>query len=449
MQTKLSIIIPVYNSEKYIDRCLQSIMRQDLEDIEIICVDDGSTDNTYNILLWYQKNYSNIKVYKQSRKYAGVARNLGLSKAEGEYVHFLDADDYIYDNVYSQIYSQAVASKLDCLKFRCFCFMADSGTQKEEEYVEYSLFNVHEKFFDGRVLNPREYIDLMIRKLTCAPWSGIYRRDFLINNNIVFNDLKCVNDRSFYVSVLINAERVSLSDAVVVNHQMGRDTSLVGIRANNFDCVYKSYYIVEDIVKNTSEKIRRETLQAELMGIFYDYNNLPRDIQEKEKARFDEFIDHLDMNDIIQSKNADSNMDISQANKIAQIQSDVSGICYYNYSKLTSTGKRIEDILDKNKIDEIYVYGLGEIGRMVMSDLKLSNSDRVKGIFDKRADNNEIFAMGSKNISVKKPSEIPLDEVPILVTPARDYLDITKELIDMGINEKRIILLCDLLKLAP
>ncbi len=446
MQPKISVVIPVYNGEKHIDRCLQSVIRQDLDDIEIICVDDGSTDNTYNILLWYQQHFPMVRVYRQSRQYAGIARNFGLRKAKGEYVHFLDSDDYLYDNVYSQIYNQAALNKLDCLKFRCFCFLADSGVQKEEEHLDYSLFNVPEKFFDGRLLNTEDDIDLMVRKFSCTPWSGIYRREFLIDNNIVFNDLICVNDRSFYASVIINAQRISLSNTVVVNHQIGRETSLVGIRTKNFECHYKSFYIIEKIVENSSEKIRNAIMQTELLGIVYWFDSMPPNIKDKEQERFNKFIDNLDMKYITYNENMESQWNISREKKIEQIRGDVSGECYYRYSKLTSSGKRIEDILDRKKIEEIYVYGTGEIGRMVLSDLSISNSDKVKGIFDKRAEKDETFQNGLKVLPVKKPNEIPLDDVPIIVTPSKDYMEIIQELIGLGIDQRRIVLLCDLLK---
>ena len=93
-QPKVSVIIPVYNTEKYLRECLDSVVNQTLRDIEIICVDDGSTDASPEILRKYAEKDSRVQVFTQEKSNAGAARNVGLSKAAGEYLAFLDSDDY-------------------------------------------------------------------------------------------------------------------------------------------------------------------------------------------------------------------------------------------------------------------------------------------------------------------------------------------------------------------
>ena len=99
MNPIVSVIIPVYNQEKYLDECLSSVCGQTLRDIEIMCVNDGSTDESLKILNKYAKNDSRIHVFSQSNQGAGVARNLGLSKAKGKYLSFLDSDDVVNANI--------------------------------------------------------------------------------------------------------------------------------------------------------------------------------------------------------------------------------------------------------------------------------------------------------------------------------------------------------------
>lgn len=94
MPVKISVIVPVFNMERYIGLCLDSILAQSLEGIEVICIDDGSTDGTYHVLKQYAKRYSNVLAFRQERRGAGAARNLGLRKARGSFVAFMDADDY-------------------------------------------------------------------------------------------------------------------------------------------------------------------------------------------------------------------------------------------------------------------------------------------------------------------------------------------------------------------
>ena len=96
---KVSVIVPVYNVEDYLEECIQSIRNQTLKDIEIICVDDGSTDRSYDILTKLQKKDDRIVVLKQKNKFAGVARNKGIEIARGEYLVFLDSDDFFEETL--------------------------------------------------------------------------------------------------------------------------------------------------------------------------------------------------------------------------------------------------------------------------------------------------------------------------------------------------------------
>jgi len=128
MSAELSIIIPVYNVGQYIGECLDSLIRQSLKSIEIICVDDGSTDSSRQIIEEYIAKDPRIKLYCQKNQHAGIARNTGLSHAEGEYVHFLDADDYVLDYAYESVLQEIRKHQADCIKF---CAIAYDETLKE------------------------------------------------------------------------------------------------------------------------------------------------------------------------------------------------------------------------------------------------------------------------------------------------------------------------------
>ena len=113
----VSVIIPVYNAALFLDQCLDSVVNQTLRDIEIICVDDGSTDNSVDIIKKYMMSDSRIKLFRQSNKGAGAARNFGLKYATGKYVHFLDSDDWLDLSAYEKTYGIIEEAKSDICIF--------------------------------------------------------------------------------------------------------------------------------------------------------------------------------------------------------------------------------------------------------------------------------------------------------------------------------------------
>lgn len=148
---KVSVIMPVYNAEEYIGEAIESWARQTLQEKELICIDDGSTDNSAKIVEKYQGIYENIKLYKQENQGSGVARNYGLQKAEGEYVCFLDADDfYIDEHALEKIYCAIIRRDVevgagfltvyDGSKYRQDMVLRKLLSEEKEEVISYQSF---------------------------------------------------------------------------------------------------------------------------------------------------------------------------------------------------------------------------------------------------------------------------------------------------------------------
>lgn len=104
---KVSILVPCYNSEKYIDKCINSILHQTLDDVEIICINDGSTDNTLKVLQNFEKNNPKIRVVDKKNSGYGASLNLGFSISKGEYIGIVESDDFIENNMYELLYDNA------------------------------------------------------------------------------------------------------------------------------------------------------------------------------------------------------------------------------------------------------------------------------------------------------------------------------------------------------
>ena len=134
MQPKISVIIPVYNAHDYLRDCINSILNQTLKEIEVICVDDDSTDDSLAILEEYARSDARLKVIHQENGGAGAARNNGLQYAEGEYLSILDCDDFFEQNMLERSYQEAKEKEADILVFGCDFYDTESQTYRPCTY---------------------------------------------------------------------------------------------------------------------------------------------------------------------------------------------------------------------------------------------------------------------------------------------------------------------------
>lgn len=165
---KISIIVPIYNVSKYVKRCLDSLVSQTLNDVEIILVNDGSEENEENLIKKYMVKHKNIKYYKKKNGGQASARNFGLEKANGDYILFVDSDDYIEESMCLKLYNKALDGNYDIVLCN---YYLESNNYKEK----YDIIN------ENRRVELQEYVTL-----TPAPWNKLIKREFLINNNFSF-----------------------------------------------------------------------------------------------------------------------------------------------------------------------------------------------------------------------------------------------------------------------
>lgn len=195
-QIKVSVIIPVYNMGIYLEQCLKSIQNQTLKEIEIICVDDGSTDQTLELLNEVAQQNEKIKVFTQQNQGAGVARNRGIVEARGQFVAFMDADDkYPNQTVLALLYQKAVESKTNIAggSFREFAI--------GYENAEYDGIASGYHFEQEKIMTYREYqFDFGYHRF-------IYHREFLLKNNIQFPPYRRFQDPPFFVKAMLVAKQ--------------------------------------------------------------------------------------------------------------------------------------------------------------------------------------------------------------------------------------------------
>lgn len=228
---KVSVIIPVYNAMPYLARCIDDVLSQTMHEIEIICVDDGSTDDSLNVLQAYAKRDERIRIFTQQNKFAGAARNRGIDEARGEYLMFLDADDLFEPQLVEMLYTACERDMAQMALCRSDIFDMLHNTYKKNNPLARELFPVKIPFA------PAEYADYLFQFVTPAPWGKIFRRDLIMDGGIRFECRKSTNDLYFSFCNAAIAQSVTFTDNVLVHLRRGHTTN---IQSRNdkylFDC---------------------------------------------------------------------------------------------------------------------------------------------------------------------------------------------------------------------
>ena len=205
---EISVIIPVFNVEEYLEECLLSVVNQSFKDIEIICINDGSTDNSLNILENFKKKDSRFKIITQKNKGVGASRNIGLKHAEGKYIYFLDSDDYIDLKTLEKLYKNIKSNNSDVVLFKFHSFDDEKNFHKrgvgfkiDEIFgdIDYSnfTFNYHE--VKKHVLNS-----------SYSACLKFYKKEFLDSySNLYFSEGIIFEDVLFHVKVMLQAFKIS------------------------------------------------------------------------------------------------------------------------------------------------------------------------------------------------------------------------------------------------
>lgn len=216
---KISVIVPVYNTEKYLHQCLDTIINQTLKETEIICVDDGSTDNSLQILKEYQKNDARIIILKQNNGGGAKARNNGIEISTGEYLAFLDSDDFFDLKFLEKMYNQALSDDADVVGCE-----ADTYDIRDNKLSPY--FRISGEYIPNKI--PFSYLDLpkyIFVTLQTIPWNKLYRREMVLHYKLRFQEVHHYNDNYFSLMAVVFAKKITLVKEPLVYYRIGMRTN--------------------------------------------------------------------------------------------------------------------------------------------------------------------------------------------------------------------------------
>ncbi|MDR1560874.1 MAG: glycosyltransferase [Holosporaceae bacterium] len=247
----ISAIIPVYNAEKYLCKCLNSITNQTFQDIEIICINDGSSDDSYSILERYALKDSRVKIINQENKGQAAARNLGLQMSMGKYISFVDADDWIEHHMY-ELLIQIFKNDLDLIIFDANVF-----GESDQAMRKYFLM----KFQDKLRINGD-----IIAKCPTPPWNKIYRKDIIDKYNILFPEGLLYEDNSFHWKYMMHANNAYFLKKKLYNYMVRKGSVMVQTKSKSSK-VTDHFLICLEIF----EYMRKHHLEGEYGASFVDF----------------------------------------------------------------------------------------------------------------------------------------------------------------------------------
>ncbi|HHU75069.1 MAG TPA: glycosyltransferase [Clostridiales bacterium] len=395
---KVSVVMPVFNAERYLQIALDSLLRQTLNDIEIICVNDGSTDRTKEILEEYARRDVRIRIINQKNSYAGVARNKGMLIASGKYLSFLDADDYFKSDMLMEAYSCAEKTQAEIVVFGGEYFNKDldsafhnSGLLKEE------LLPYRADFIET------ENFESLFHFTTPSPWNKLYRRRFVEKHKLRFQPSKRVNDAYFVLVAFALAKRIGLVRKDLISYRTGNSNSLQGTNAESpllFIEVFRS--IKKTLIeKNLYNQNKQSFRNLCLSSCIYNLESLTNGLAFEELYNalksyvFKEF-------DLVDSKRDD------YYNKYAFSQYEYimthTATEYWQekYFRKIRLGNKKEYLFPFKKIkkdSKIILYGAGNVGRKFNLQIKKSNYCTVNEWVDKNVERvNEVLINTPENV---------------------------------------------------
>lgn len=224
---KVSIIVPVYNVEKYIENCIESLIKQTHSDIEIILINDGSKDLSGTICDLYATKDNRIKVIHQNNEGVSVARNKGIEYSTGEWVCFVDGDDWAEDDMIEKLYKYAAQSSCDiCIGSYFVDTISESKKDSFFNLQDYNFYKSDNILLCSNCINIMAFGNRKAKANVGVPWAKLYRREFLINQNIRFKPgLKRMQDAIFNLYAFYKAEKVIFRDIPVYHYRIFEESA--------------------------------------------------------------------------------------------------------------------------------------------------------------------------------------------------------------------------------
>ena len=288
---KVSVIIAVYNASKHLRECLDSVINQTLKEIEIICVNDGSKDDSLEILREYEAKDDRVIVIDKENGGAGSARNKGLEIAKGEYLSFLDADDFFDEKMLENAYDKAKAAQADIMVFGSDQYRDDLNEFKKVSWVIRA-----KEIPNYRPMNQRQFTDNIFKVFVGWAWDKLFRADFIRENDITFQEIRTSNDMRFVFLAIALAKRIEVDTDIYAHQRRDDPSSLSNTREKSWNCFHEALNSLKEklIEHGMFDEVKQDYINYTLHASLWNLTTIKGEKQEVlyNKLRddwFDEF----------------------------------------------------------------------------------------------------------------------------------------------------------------
>ena len=269
----ISVIVPVYNVEEYLPKCLDSILNQTFSNIEIICVNDGSTDGSRKILEEYKKRDFRIKIVDKKNGGLSSARNAGMKVATGEFYSFIDSDDWIDKTMLEKLYENMTTLNTDISI--CAVHQFDETNQKIDDSNPYYTLEFFDKSFDNRVFSYKETKPFIMDVCVMA-WNKLYRRSLIEDCNAEYPEGLIFEDGPFFFSIFFKTDRVSIVREFLYYYRINRKNSIIQKAGKKFLDVIDVAELMYSKIKNLPdfEDIKYIFFRKKVEDFIYRFEHL-------------------------------------------------------------------------------------------------------------------------------------------------------------------------------
>ena len=398
---EISIVMPVYNCEDFLEESLNSVLNQSFTDFEFICVDDGSTDSSLTILQSYAKKDNRLKVFHQENKGGGDARNFALSLIKGKYLIFVDSDDILCPDALEDNYNLIKEKDVDLIFFKAINYDNDT-----EEYIDDSYYNLNYLYevVGDEIFSYGDIPDDMLLRLSATPWGKFFNSDFVLRSGAQFSEGIIFHDNKFFWEMLFNSKNICFNNKTFYARrihsssiQQSKDKRYLNIfiALNSIVSIFKDY--------GNLERYKEYLYNWKIRNLNMRYNQ----IQEQYKQLFlEEF--KKDLTDLVEFEGYDNLMDILNSNNIIIYENVLESETYKEYDLLmenvrlnqrinrlnvekSNLNDKINELKDKNKkLDKKIVKLNKKVDKLKKKNDKLNEkNDKLKDKNKKLKDKNE------------------------------------------------------------